>query len=107
MNAYNCQNYYRIISIYISYVKLNDVPFLQTLVLISQYTMGRNPESFRDPEKFMPERWERPPRTPGAHRNNLANGCMPFGGRVRSCIGKRVAEMKMRVLIARVSKLIA
>lgn len=73
-----------------------------TLVLMSQYTMGRNPESFSDADQFVPERWERQSRAPQlTGYKNVANGCMPFGGRARSCIGKRVAEMKMRVLIAR------
>lgn len=78
----------------------NYIFVLQTLVLMSQYTMGRNPSSFSEPNDFIPERWQRTGK--GLHQN-LSHGCMPFGTGARSCIGKRVAELKMRMLIVRVS----
>ncbi|GFV51451.1 cytochrome P450 315a1, mitochondrial [Trichonephila clavipes] len=63
------------------------------LFFMSQYTVGRDPERFDDPEKFDPDRWDNP--KPNAH------GCMPFGHGARGCIGRKVAELKMQLLLAK------
>ncbi|KFM70608.1 Cytochrome P450 315a1, mitochondrial, partial [Stegodyphus mimosarum] len=67
------------------------------LFVMSQYTIGRNPEEFENPDSFKPERWDRSSKD----RRPMSNGCMPFGIGARSCIGRRVAELKMRLLLAR------
>ncbi|GFS55686.1 cytochrome P450 315a1, mitochondrial [Nephila pilipes] len=63
------------------------------LFFMSQYTVGRDAERFEDPEKFQPDRWD----NPNAH----SHGCMPFGHGARGCIGRKVAELKMQLLIAK------
>ncbi|XP_023236716.1 cytochrome P450 315a1, mitochondrial-like [Centruroides sculpturatus] len=67
------------------------------LILMSLYTTGRDEKQFENPNKFMPERWIR------QEQQDVVNthACLPFGIGSRSCIGRRVAEMKMQFLIAR------
>ncbi|XP_064461292.1 cytochrome P450 315a1, mitochondrial-like [Ornithodoros turicata] len=66
------------------------------LILMSLYTTGRDERHFTDPHAFRPERWLRDQQE---HVNSWA--CLPFGLGVRSCIGRRVAEVQMQSLIAR------
>ncbi|KAH6934046.1 hypothetical protein HPB50_019788 [Hyalomma asiaticum] len=68
------------------------------LILMSLYTTGRDPQHFSDPHTFRPERWLRDQDRAG-QVNSWA--CLPFGLGVRSCIGRRVAEVQMQFLIAR------
>ncbi|XP_054710091.1 cytochrome P450 315a1, mitochondrial-like [Uloborus diversus] len=68
------------------------------LFVMSQYTAGRDEETFPNPHSFVPERWERD----SALKDGATNACLPFGLGARACIGRRVAELKMRLLLARV-----
>lgn len=72
---------------------------LQKLILMSLYTTGRDERHFSDPNQFRPERWLRD-RDRSGQVNSWA--CLPFGLGARSCIGRRVAEVQMQFLIARV-----
>lgn len=62
---------------------------------MSQYTIGRDPVKFPEPEKFIPERW---------NKSEVEVGCIPFGFGTRACIGRKVAELKMELMLARVKK---
>ncbi|GIY71948.1 cytochrome P450 315a1, mitochondrial [Caerostris extrusa] len=64
------------------------------LFFMSQYTTGRDSERFRDPERFLPDRWEN-------MKESDEYGCIPFGKGSRSCIGKKTAELKMKLLLAK------
>lgn len=66
------------------------------LVLMSQYTMGRDAKYFRNPTEFLPERWLNQDETISAHV------CLPFGLGSRGCIGRRFAEAQMHLLLAKV-----
>ncbi|KAF8787483.1 cytochrome P450 315a1, mitochondrial-like [Argiope bruennichi] len=63
------------------------------MFFMSQYTVGRDPRRFKDPEQFNPDRWQL--------NTTMKNGCMPFGHGSRGCIGKIVAELKMQLLLAK------
>lgn len=66
----------------------------QTLVLLYLYSMGRNPAVFPRPERYMPQRWLERKR----HFQHLA-----FGFGVRQCLGRRLAEVEMLLLLHHVS----
>lgn len=74
---------------------------MQKTIVMSLYTMGRDSKYFTDPESFRPERWLRNGDKKNCVQEPLA--FIPFGVGVRSCIGRRVAEMQMQFLLSRVS----
>ncbi|XP_076334685.1 cytochrome P450 315a1, mitochondrial-like [Tachypleus tridentatus] len=68
------------------------------LILMSLYTTGRDPKYFPNPDRFTPDRWLRIRDT-----RDVVNtfAFLPFGFGIRSCIGRRVAEIQMQFLLAR------
>ncbi|XP_029431195.1 cholesterol side-chain cleavage enzyme, mitochondrial isoform X2 [Rhinatrema bivittatum] len=58
-----------------------------SLVQVGLYAMGRDPQIFARPEKYIPERWLN-------KENNHFKG-LGFGFGPRQCIGRRVAELEM------------
>ncbi|XP_054155253.1 cytochrome P450 315a1, mitochondrial-like [Oppia nitens] len=71
------------------------------LVIMSLYTTGRKSEYFTNPNKFLPERWLRDKQSSNYQAINT-HACLPFGLGVRSCIGRRVAEIQMQFLLSRI-----
>uniref|UniRef100_T1J337 Cytochrome P450 n=1 Tax=Strigamia maritima TaxID=126957 RepID=T1J337_STRMM len=67
------------------------------LVLMSMYTTGRDAQYFEQPDQFLPERW-----LPGSTTTTTAppHASLPFGSGTRSCIGRRIAETQMYLLLA-------
>ncbi|WP_100374272.1 cytochrome P450 [Bacillus sp. FJAT-45037] len=66
-----------------------------SMVLMSQYVMHRNPTFYKDPDAFVPERFE----------NNFlkkmpAYAYFPFGGGPRVCIGNHFAMMEATLALA-------
>lgn len=61
-----------------------------TFVIIYLYSMGRNPAVFPRPERYMPQRWLERKRS----FQHLA-----FGFGVRQCLGRRLAEVEMLLLL--------
>lgn len=63
----------------------------QTVLMINTHALGSNEEYFDDGKKFKPERWLRETSTinPFAH--------VPFGIGKRMCIGRRLAELQLRL----------
>lgn len=62
-----------------------------TLIVLSIYSSGRDEKYFKDPEKFLPNRWERNlleqfPKTMAS---------LPFSMGSRSCIGRKIAETSL------------
>lgn len=60
---------------------------------------------FPRPESFEPERWTRDESRQLQDVLHSA-ACLPFGLGVRSCIGRRVAEMQMQLLLSRVGRIV-
>uniref|UniRef100_A0A6Q2YCV0 Cytochrome P450 family 27 subfamily A member 3 n=1 Tax=Esox lucius TaxID=8010 RepID=A0A6Q2YCV0_ESOLU len=74
-----------------------------TLFHLCHYAVSYDPTVFPDPHAFSPERWLR-----GSQGENKKNqhpfGSVPFGFGVRACLGRRVAELEMYLLLSRLIK---
>ena len=70
-----------------------------TLVLMPQYIVHRDPRWFPDPLRFDPERWQ-----PGTHTDRPRFAYFPFGGGVRQCIGEQFAWTEAVLVIATVAQ---
>lgn len=66
-----------------------------SIVLMSQWVMQRDPRYFPDPERFDPQRW-----TPEAQAARPKFCYFPFGGGPRVCIGESFAWMEGVLLLA-------
>ncbi|HEX9067410.1 MAG TPA: cytochrome P450 [Ktedonobacterales bacterium] len=68
---------------------------VDTVVLVSPYTMHRRPDLFPEPERFDPERFsaENEAKLP-------KHAFIPFGGGPRICIGNHFALMEGQILLA-------
>ena len=66
-----------------------------SIILMSQYVMHRNPLYFSDPELFYPDRW-----TKEAKLHLPRFSYFPFGGGIRGCVGESFAWMEGILLIA-------
>ncbi|XP_041503687.1 cholesterol side-chain cleavage enzyme, mitochondrial [Microtus oregoni] len=68
----------------------------KTLVQVSIYAMGREPSYFSNPDKFDPTRWLE------KSKNNTHFRYLGFGWGVRQCLGRRIAELEMTILLINV-----
>ncbi|XP_065349171.1 probable cytochrome P450 301a1, mitochondrial isoform X1 [Cloeon dipterum] len=70
-------------------------------VLLANGLMSRFSEHFREPEKFIPERWIR-----GHEQEEKANPfvTLPFGHGARKCIGMRFAQLEMEIILAKMMR---
>ena len=68
-----------------------------TEVVIPIYALHHDPDAWKDPEKFDPERF-RGPAKDAIHPFQF----LPFGAGPRNCIGMRFALMEIKVALARV-----
>ncbi|PVD20886.1 hypothetical protein C0Q70_19049 [Pomacea canaliculata] len=63
-----------------------------TILMLNNYTMSRDPRIFTDPDTFNPDRWL---------RDEVSTwhpfSAIPFGYGPRSCVGRRVAECIMHL----------
>ncbi|KAL7026328.1 hypothetical protein ACKWTF_013861 [Chironomus riparius] len=70
-----------------------------TIVLINAFSLQRDPEYFRDPDKFDPERF---------NAENIRNikpfSNIPFGDGPRNCLGMRFGLMQSKLGIAKIVK---
>ena len=73
-----------------------------TLLLISSFAMGRDSSIFDNPMEVQPDRWNRSDDEDHIKKKRKAFSVLPFGHGVRGCIGRRVAEMELALLVARV-----
>ncbi|KAG6358759.1 hypothetical protein INS49_012278 [Diaporthe citri] len=82
-----------------------------TQVAVSQYSLQHNPKYFPDPFEFRPERWLAPESEDGVPipetaeqrdaRTAMRRAFMPFSIGDRSCAGKSMAYLEMRLTIAK------
>lgn len=71
------------------------------MIRVPLYVMGRDPALFDDPLEYKPDRWLRDD-TNKSHYHAFAS--QPFGFGTRMCLGRRVAELEMHLLLSRVSQ---
>ena len=62
-------------------------------LMVSQWTLSRNPEWFPDPESFKPERWLDAPSPPRF-------SFIPFGAGGRKCVGDQFAMLEATLVLA-------
>ena len=75
-----------------------------TILLISLYVMGRDEKIFSQPGSLLPQRWMRDGSTESEadQRRRKAFANLPFGHGARGCIGRRIAELELQLLVGRV-----
>ena len=72
-----------------------------TQIQFLTHVMGRDEKLFEDAEAFRPERWL---REKGAIPTDTteAFSSIPFGFGTRMCVGRRIAELELHLLLARI-----
>jgi cytochrome P450 len=70
-----------------------------TVVLVSQWTMHRDPRYYDDPEAFRPERW-----LGGLAKRLPKYAYFPFGGGPRVCIGNAFAAMEAALVLTTIAQ---
>ncbi|KAJ8977307.1 hypothetical protein NQ317_009325 [Molorchus minor] len=70
-----------------------------TFHLVSSLTNG-----FKEPEKFIPERFLRTTSDEYSAKNAHPFATLPFGFGARSCIGKRLANLELEVALIKISR---
>ncbi|MDQ6885661.1 MAG: cytochrome P450 [Gemmatimonadota bacterium] len=89
----------------LTYRALDDQPMggyvipRNSVVIMSQYLVHRDPRFYDDPERFDPERW-----TPEAQARRPRFAYFPFGGGPRQCIGEAFAWMEGVLVLATVAQ---
>ncbi|XP_064639769.1 sterol 26-hydroxylase, mitochondrial-like [Lineus longissimus] len=68
----------------------------KTMINVVCCAMGRDPNLFEEPEAFKPERWLKENREEIHPFSSL-----PFGHGRRSCVGRRIAELQMYLLMTK------
>ena len=77
------------------------IPGGSALIQYLTYFMGRDESIFEDAEAFKPERWLRNKDTAFTEAAE-AFGSIPFGFGTRMCLGRRIAELELHLLLARI-----
>ncbi|OQV21685.1 Sterol 26-hydroxylase, mitochondrial [Hypsibius exemplaris] len=73
-----------------------------TLIMMGAYSMGRDEKTFEEPNKFIPERWLRARETMHPdERRDAHYAAIPFAFGPRCCVGRRLAETEMHMLLAK------
>lgn len=71
---------------------------MQTQLALCHYSTSMDEENFPKAEEFRPERWLRKDTL-----DRVENfGSIPFGYGIRSCIGRRIAELEMYLALTQV-----
>lgn len=72
-----------------------------SLVLISTYSAGRDETSFPYANQFRPCRWNRDPTTGALKLVNRAQSSIPYALGARNCIGQRIANAQMHIILSK------
>ncbi|RKP05464.1 cytochrome P450 [Thamnocephalis sphaerospora] len=68
-----------------------------TTVLARQYLINHSKEIWKDPATFRPERWL---TQDSVHLEKMRRAFFPFSMGVRACVGRELAKMEIRVVVA-------
>ncbi|RKP06590.1 cytochrome P450 [Thamnocephalis sphaerospora] len=68
-----------------------------TMVTASQYSVNRSKDIWEDPIMFKPERWL---TQDSVRREEMRRAFFPFSMGVRACVGRELAWMELRVVVA-------
>ncbi|OQS00096.1 expressed hypothetical protein [Thraustotheca clavata] len=71
-----------------------------TLLMMQCYVMSRDPNVFDNSNVFKPERWLDRDQT--SNRSKEAYSTLPFGMGARGCVGRRLAETEIYILLAHI-----
>lgn len=71
-----------------------------TQFVFCHYVVSRDPSTFSEPESFRPHRWLRKSRNENPQVQHPF-GSVPFGYGVRACLGRRIAELEMQLVLSR------
>ena len=71
----------------------------EATIMVSQWAMHRSKRFWDDPDAFDPDRWTRE-RT----RDRPRFAYFPFGGGPRHCIGKHLAKLEAKLILARTAQ---
>ena len=69
-----------------------------TQVMVNLHSMHHDPTHWNEPEKFKPERWL---NADGSLKKEKATHYMPFGAGTRVCVGKRMGEMQIFLIVTK------
>lgn len=72
-----------------------------TLVLISMYSAGRDETSFPHANQFRSDRWNRDSTTGALKLVNRAQSSIPYAMGARNCIGQRIANAQMHIILSK------
>lgn len=70
----------------------------QTLFHLCHFAVSNDENVFPNPSVFLPQRWIREQKQLNQH----PFGSVPFGFGIRACLGRRVAELEMYLLLSQV-----
>ncbi|KAG8520905.1 Sterol 26-hydroxylase, mitochondrial, partial [Galemys pyrenaicus] len=71
-----------------------------TQFVLCHFAVSRDASVFPEPDSFQPQRWLRKSQS-DALKVQHPFGSVPFGYGVRACMGRRIAELEMHLLLAR------
>lgn len=72
-----------------------------SMVWISMYSAGRDETSFPHANEFRPNRWNRDPDTGTLKFVNRAQSSIPYAMGARNCIGQRIANAQMHIILSK------
>lgn len=68
-----------------------------TLIVMSIYTSGRDEKYFKNPDVFLPERWDRDKM----NDMSVRQASLPFSMGPRSCVGRKIAETQLTMTLSK------
>ncbi|XP_011877282.1 PREDICTED: cytochrome P450 CYP12A2-like [Vollenhovia emeryi] len=71
-------------------------------VIACHALLSMDPAYFSQPNSFIPERWIRGTSEYSSYKQSHPYAYMPFGFGVRTCIGRKFAEMKLKIVLLKV-----